>query len=317
MADVPDLQRLAVSPATPVPAGRVPPTVLVLLSIGSTQVGAAIARQLFGVAGPGGTVLLRIGFAAIILVATQGGLGQLRRLTRANALAVLLFGLTLACMNFSFYSSIDRIPLGVAVTIEFAGPLTVAVIGSRRVLDFVWVALAAGGILLFAPWTGARLDPFGIALALLAGVLWGCYIFLSARVGRLFLGRSGLALAMCVAALAMLPVGVVSAGAALLNPVVLLAGCGVALLSSAVPYSVEIEALRRLPTHVFGILMSLVPAVAALSGFLILRQLVDLRELVGIALVTCASVGVTVAKAPRSPGEEVDQAVASIDAEAG
>lgn len=291
--------------------------VLVLLSIGSTQIGAAIARQLFGVAGPGGTVLLRIGFAAIILVATQGGLGLLRRLTRANALTVLLFGLTLACMNFSFYSSIDRIPLGVAVTIEFAGPLTVAVIGSRRALDFVWVGLAAGGILLFAPWTGAQLDPFGIALALLAGVLWGCYIFLSARVGRLFPGRSGLALAMCVAALAMLPVGVVSAGAALLNPVVLLAGCGVALLSSALPYSVEIEALRRLPTHVFGILMSLEPAVAALSGFLILRQVVDLRELVGIALVTCASVGVTAAKTPRSPGKEVDQTVASIDAEAG
>jgi inner membrane transporter RhtA len=303
--------------ATPVPARRVPPAVLVLLSISSTQVGAALASKLFGVAGPAGTVLLRVGFAAIILVATQGRLRAFRSLTRANALAALLFGLTLACMNFSFYSALDRVPLGVAVTVEFAGPLAVAVIGSRRALDFVWVALAAGGIVLFAPWTGARLDPLGVALALLAGVFWACYIFLSARVGRVFPGRSGLALAMCVAAVVMLPVGVVSAGDALLNPVVLLAGCGVALLSSALPYSLELEALRRLPTHVFGILMSLEPAVAALAGFLLLRQLLDSRELLGIALVTCASVGVTVAKSPRSPRPDADRALARIDAEVG
>jgi inner membrane transporter RhtA len=276
----------------------VPSVALVLLSISSTQVGASVASKLFGVVGPAGTVLLRVGFAAIILVATQGGPGVLRLLTRANAIPALLFGLTLACMNFSFYSALDRIPLGVAVTLEFAGPLAVAFAGSRRPLDFLWVALAVGGILLFAPWADAHLDPFGVALALLAGIFWACYIYLSARVGRLFPGRSGLALAMGVAAIVMLPIGVASAGVAVLDPVVLLAGCGVALLSSALPYSLELEALRRLPTHVFGILMSLEPAVGALAGFILLHQILDPRELLGIALVTCASVGVTLAQTP-------------------
>ncbi len=316
MADVSNVQRAAISPATPVSAGRVPPAAFVLLSICSTQVGAVIARNLFGVAGPGGTALLRIGFAALILVATQGGLRLPRRLTRANVLAALLFGLTLACMNFSFYTALDRVPLGVAVTVEFAGPLAVAVIGSRRALDFVWVVLAACGILLFAPWTGAQLDPAGVGLALLAGGFWACYIFLSARVGRLFPGRSGLALAMCVAALAMLPVGVFTAGTALLNPIVLLAGCGVAILSSALPYSLELEALRRLPTRVFGILMSLEPAVAALFGFVLLRQLLNPRELLGIALVTCASLGVTFVAARRSRGD-AEQVLARVEGEAG
>jgi inner membrane transporter RhtA len=179
------------------------------------------------------------------------------------------------------------------VTVEFSGPLAVAVLGSRRTLDFVWAALAAGGILLFAPWTGAHLDLFGVGLALLAGFFWACYIFLSARVGRLFPGRAGLALAMSVGAVVMLPVGIVSAGTALLNPLVLLAGAGVALLSSALPYSLELEALRRLPTHAFGILMSLEPAIGALAGFLLLHEILSLGELLGVALVICASIGVT------------------------
>ncbi len=196
-------------------------------------------------------------------------------------------------MNFSFYSALDRIPLGIAVTIEFIGPLGVAVVGSRRALDFVWVALAAGGILLFAPWTGARLDPFGVLLALVAGGLWACYILLSARVGSVFPGSSGLALAMGIGALAILPVGVLSAGTALLNPLVLLAGGAVALLSSAIPYSLEIEALRRMPTHVFGIMMSLEPAVAALAGLLLLAERLSARDVAALALVTAAMLGVT------------------------
>ena len=274
--------------------GRVPPTVLILLSISSTQIGAALATHLFGILGPGGTVLLRIGFAALILLASQGGMpARTLRLPIRAYVPVMLFGLTFACMNFSFYSALDRIPLGIAVTIEFIGPLGVAVAGSRRALDFVWVALAAGGILLFAPWTGAQLDPFGVLLALVAGGLWACYILLSARVGRDFPGRSGLALAMSIGALAILPVGVVSAGTALLNPLVLLAGCAVALLSSAIPYSLEIEALRRMPTHVFGIMMSLEPAVAALAGLLLLAERRSGRDLAALALVTAAMLGVT------------------------
>ena len=314
MADIP---QVVAPPATPVPARGVPPALFVLLSMASTQTGAALASKLFPVVGPGGTVLLRIAFAAVILVATQGGLRLFKQVSRANALPLVLFGLALACMNFSYYSSIDRVPLGVAVTVEFVGPLSVAIIGSRRALDFVWVALAAGGILLFAPWTGAHLDPLGVALALLAGVFWGSYIVLSARVGRLIPGRGGLALAMCVAATVMLPVGIVNGGTGLLNPLILLAGCGVALLSSALPYSLEIEALRRLPTHVFSILLSLSPAIASLAGFIVLHQLLGVRELLGIAFVTCASVGVTLSKVPRSPRVEEEQALATSDGNAG
>jgi inner membrane transporter RhtA len=275
--------------------GRVPPQVLILLSISSTQVGAVLATHLFGILRPGGTVLLRVGFAALILLLSRGGLSahSLRLPPRRAYVSVVLFGLTLAFMNFSFYSAIDRIPLGIAVTIEFIGPLGVAVAGSRRPLDFVWVLLAAGGILLFAPWTGAHLDPIGVLLALIAGSLWACYILLSARVGRAFPGRSGLALAMSIGALAILPIGVASAGAALLNPLVLLVGCMVALLSSALPYSLEIEALRRMPTHIFGIMMSLEPAVAALAGLLLLAERLSTRDILALALVTAAMVGVT------------------------
>lgn len=267
-----------------------PPTLLVFLSMTSTQIGAALARHLFGVLGPGGTVLLRIGFAAILLVASEGGLPW--RMPRRAYVPAILFGLTLACMNFAFYSSLARIPLGIAVTVEFAGPLAVAIAGSRRAVDFVWVATAALGILLFAPWTGARLDPIGVLLALVAGAMWACYILLSARVGQLFPGRSGLALAMSVGALAILPVGIASAGASLLNPLVLLAGCGVALLSSALPYSLEIEALRRLPTQVFGVMMSLEPALAALAGFLLLGEQLSVRDIIALALVSGATLGV-------------------------
>ena len=290
---VPSARRV-VRAGAPSLLGRVPPSVLILLSMSSTQIGAALATHLFGVVGPGGTVLLRIGFAAMILLASQGGLPtRTLRLPRHTFVPVVLFGLTLACMNFSFYSALDRLPLGIAVTIEFIGPLGVAVAGSRRALDFVWVALAAGGILLFAPWTGARLDPVGVLLALIAGGLWACYILLSARVGRDFPDRSGLALAMSIGALVILPVGVVSAGTALLSPLVLLAGCAVALLSSAIPYSLEIEALRRMPTHVFGIMMSLEPAVAALAGLLLLAERLSARDLAALALVTAAMLGVT------------------------
>jgi inner membrane transporter RhtA len=271
---------------------KMPPPVLVLLSITSTQVGAALALHLFNQLGAGGTVLLRVGFAAIILVAGQGGLRL--RLPRAGYIPVILFGLTLAFMNFSFYSALARIPLGIAVTVEFVGPLAVAVAGSRRALDFVWVALAAAGIALFAPWTGASVDLFGLLLALLAGVFWASYILLSARVGRTVPGRNGLALAMSIGALLLLPIGISSAGTALLNPLALLAGCVLAFLSSALPYSLEIEALRRLPTHVFGILMSLEPAIAALAGFILLGQRLGARDLIALALVTGASLGVTV-----------------------
>ena len=270
-------------------AKAVPPTGFVLLSISSTQLGAAIAKSLFNELGPAGTVLLRVGFSALVLLLLWRP--QLRGYVRANYFIVILFGLVLAGMNLCFYYALERIPLGIAVTIEFVGPLAVAIAGSRRLLDLLWVLLAASGIVLLAPLGGRNLDPLGVVLALLAGSLWGAYILLSARVGRAFSGGTGLAIAMAVATLVLLPVGVLSGGAALLKPQLLTMGFGVALLSSALPYSLELEALRRLKTGVFGVLMSLEPAIAAAAGFVILNEKLEVRVITAILLVSVAAAG--------------------------
>jgi inner membrane transporter RhtA len=210
---------------------------------------------------------------------------------RRDLALAAIFGLTLAAMNFCFYSALDRIPLGITVTIEFVGPLGVAVAGSRRLLDLLWVAMAAAGILLLSSLGSSDLDGLGVALAVLAGGFWAAYILLSARVGRVFSGGTGLAMAMVVASALLLPIGVTEAGADLLTPWLLgLAFC-VAVLSSAVPYSLEMEALRRMPPRVFGVLMSLEPAVAALAGFVLLGEDLVAREVVAVLLVVAASAG--------------------------
>ena len=273
-------------------AGAFPPTGLVLLSIGSVQLGAAIAKGLFDELGPTGTVLLRVGFAAIVLLVLWRP--SVKGFARRGYLVATLFGLTLAAMNLSLYLALDRIPLGVAVTLEFVGPLGVAVAGSRRLLDLLWAVLAAAGILLLAPLNilgDANLDPVGVALALLAGLFWASYILLSARTGSAFPGGTGLVIALCVATVALLPVGIAGGGAALLDPWLLLAGFAVAMLSSAIPYSFELEALRKLPARLFGVLMSLEPAVAALIGFVVLDERLGPRALVAVVLVTVAAVG--------------------------
>ncbi len=270
----------------------VPPPVLVLLSITSTQIGAALAKGLFHSIGPTGAVFLRVGFAALVLLVVWRP--SFRGYTWREFRWALLFGGVVAAMNLSFYVSLDRLPLGVAVTVEFVGPLGVALAGSRRVIDLFWVALAGAGILLLAPtglFGGASLDPLGVALALLAGVFWGAYILLSARVGRAFPGVTGLALAMGVAALLLVPVGVLGAGTVLFNWRFLLLGAGVALLSSVLPYSLELEALRRLPSRVFGVLMSLEPGIAALVGIVLLHEQLALRAVAALVLVTAASIG--------------------------
>jgi inner membrane transporter RhtA len=268
---------------------RLPPVVLVLGAISSVQFGAALAKTLFDEIGPGGTVLVRVAFAALLLTLVWRPVvaGHERR----DLWLVLAFGVTLAGMNLAFYSAIDRIPLGVAVTLEFVGPLGVAVAASRRALDLLWVGLAAAGILLLSDFGSADLDGLGVALALLAGGLWASYILLSARVGRAFPGASGLTLAMIVASFLLVPVGVADAGADLLIPWILAAGAAVALLSSAIPYSLELEALRRMPAGVFGVLMSLEPAVAALAGFVLLGESLVAREVIAILLVIAASAG--------------------------
>ena len=269
-----------------------PPTALVLLSIISVQLGAAIAKSLFDSLGPGGTVFLRIAFAALVLsVLVRPKLGGH---DRAGYLVAGLFGLVLAGMNFSFYLAIDRIPLGVAVTLEFVGPLGVAVAGSRRMLDLLWVVLAAAGILLLAPLGvlgGTDLDPVGVAFALLAGCLWASYILLSARTGSAFPGGTGLVIALCVGTLVLSPFGIAGAGYALLDPRLLLAGFGVAMLSSAIPFSLELEALRKIPARVFGVLMSLEPAVAALAGLVVLSERLEMRAVAAIVFVTVAASG--------------------------
>jgi inner membrane transporter RhtA len=261
-----------------------------------------LAKGLFDEAGPGGTVFLRMLFAALVLAALWRP--SVREHQRADVGLVLAFGVALAAMNLSFYEAIDRIPLGVAVTIEFAGPLTVGVLGSRRALDLVWVTLAAAGILLLADLGGGHIDPLGAALALFAGVCWGSYILLSARVGQALPGGSGLALAMSVGAVLLVPVGIVGAGDALLDVHVLVVGALVAMMSSALPYSLELEALRRLPTGVFGVLMSMEPAVAALAGLVVLGEVLHAREWVAIALVVAASAGAAAgAGAGRVPAD--------------
>jgi inner membrane transporter RhtA len=280
---------------------RIPAPWLVVAGVSSVQLGAAIAKSLFDELTPTGLVMLRLVFGALIL----GLLFRPRvrdRSARELQLA-LAFGLTLVTMNFCFYQAIDRIPLGIAVTLEFVGPLGVALVGSRRRSDFLWVALAAAGIALLAPGIGEGLDAVGVAFALGAGVLWAAYITLSIHVGRAYSGPTGLVLAMAVGALVALPFGIAGAGSALLRPERLAAAFAVAVLSAALPWSLELEALRRMPAHVFGVLMSLEPAIGALVGFVVLGERIGLRAATAIGLVVIASAGAArgarTAPAPR------------------
>lgn len=276
---------------TALPTDRVPPVALVLTGIGSVQFGAALATTLFDDLGPSGTTLLRLVVAAAVLMALWRP--DPRAYGKAELRLAALFGLVLGAMNLTFYLALDRLPLGVAVTLEFVGPLGVAIATSRRRADLGWAALAALGIVLLADPGGGSLDPLGLVLILAAGGFWAAYILLSQRAGPSFEGGRGLALAMAVAVLVPLVPGIVGGGADLLDPRLLGLAAAVGVLSSVIPYSLEFEALRRMPAHVFGVLMSLEPGVAALAGFLVLGQSLGARELGAIALVVAASVGVT------------------------
>ena len=270
---------------------------LVLLAVTSLQVGAAFAVELFDELGPAGTAFARLAFAALVLIAFWRP--RLAGRTRGDLRVAVAFGLALGGMNLCIYEALDRIPLGVCVTIEFIGPVSVAVLFSRRALDLVWVALAVLGILLLAnPFGADGVDPTGLALILAAAACWAVYIVLAQRATRVFHGSTGLALAAGVAWLMPLGPGLSEAGVSeLLAPGALAIGLAVALLSSVIPYSLESESLRRMPANVFGVLMSLEPAVAALAGFVVLGQTLGARELVAIGLVIAASVGVTRASA--------------------
>ena len=282
-------------------AGRGPAVALVLGSCVSLQVGAACAARLFPVAGSTGTTLLRLGLAALaLLVAIRP---RAYRWDARQWLPVLAFGLTLAAMNGSFYAAIERIPLGTAVTVEFLGPLTLAAVLSRRLRELTWVLLAAAGVALLglADGAGPGLDPVGVGLALVAGLFWACYILASRRVGARVPGHGGLAMATAVGALALLPFGAVGAAHAVERPHSLLLAAGTALLASVVPYSLELAALRRLAPHVFGVLLSLEPAIAALAGWVLLSQPLGPVGAVAVGVVVLASAGSTLSARRAEP----------------
>lgn len=289
----------------------VPPQVLVLGGIASVQFGAAIASKLFAQAGPGGVVLLRLALAAVMLMAFARPV--IRGRTRADYLAVLGYGLILATMNWAFYEALQRLPLGVAVTVEFTGPLAVAVAGSRRALDGLWALLAGGGVVLLAVRGDSHdITVAGVLLALTAGACWAGYIGLSQRVGRTWAQLDGLALALCVGTLVVIPVGIVEGGSALLRPSLIASGIAIAILSSILPYSFELIALRRLRAATFGLLMSLEPAVAAVAGVLVLGQPLRVVTTVAIAMVVIASVGTTLSsRTPAEPANELPVAPGS------
>lgn len=278
-----------------------PAPVLVLGAIASVQSGAAIATKLFPDAGPAGTVLLRLGLSALMVLALARPRWPGRG--RRDVGIVIAYGAALAAMNGTFYEALDRIPLGVAVTIEFIGPLAVAVAGSRRRLDAIWVVLAATGVVLLTSGGTGGLDLAGVAWAAVAGLFWAAYILLAQRAGRAFPGASGLAIALTIGTVCVLPFGLASAGTRLLHPDVLGRGAAVALLSSAVPYSLELFALRRMRTSVFGVLMSLEPAMAAVSGLLFLGQHLHVREWIAIGCVMTASIGATRGARTATPVE--------------
>lgn len=285
-----------------------PPQVLLLGGIASVQFGAAFANHLFPQAGPAGTVLLRLSLSAAMLTAAVRP--SLRGRTRSDLYAVLGYGLVLGAMNWSFYEALDRLPLGVAVTIEFTGPLAVAVAGSRRALDGLWVLLAGGGVVLLALRGDNRdITGAGVVLALAAGVCWAAYILLSKRVGSSFRQLDGLAIALCIGTVVVLPAGIAQGGTHLLRPSLVLGGAAIAVLSSIIPYSLELVALRRISAASFGLLMSLEPAVAALVGVLLLGQALRAVTAVAIAMVVAASAGTTLADRRRAGVAEPELAV--------
>ncbi len=263
---------------------------LVLASIVAVQCGSALATTLFDSIGTAGAVFLRAAFGALVLLAlTRGAPLRVREWPHRD---VVLLGVAVAAVNFSFYAALDRLPLGVTVTLEFVGPLGVAIAGSRRWRDAVWVVLAAIGIVLLSDGTGGDgVDALGIVLALTAGFFWAAYIVLSDRVGALAPGPGGATMAAVISALIVAPFGLAQGGGEIFTASHLAIGAAVGVLSTAIPYVFEMEALRRLPRAVFGVLMSLEPAVAAAIGFLALSQGLDPVEVVAIGLVVIASAG--------------------------
>lgn len=273
------------------------PVVALIIAMVSIQAGASFAKTLFPVLGPEGTTALRLGFGAVMLILVL-------RPWRATGIAqnwrsLALYGVNLGLMNLFYYMAVERIPVGIAAAIEFVGPLTVAVCTSRRRIDFVWVTLAAIGILLLLPLraSATALDPVGIFYALLAAVGWAFYIIVGKKAGDA-IGASTPALGMLIGAIIVLPVGVIEAGSALLSWEILPLALMVAALSSAIPFALEMVALRRLKPQTYGTLTSMEPAIGALAGLVILSEALPLVQWVAIGLIVCASIGTTLTMTP-------------------
>jgi inner membrane transporter RhtA len=273
---------------------------MVLGSIVSVQCGAALATSLFDDVGPPAAVFLRSLFAALLLMLAARHRG-FAGFDRALGREVVLFGFVLSAMNLSFYAALDRLPLGTTVTLEFLGPLGVALAGTRRRRDLIWVALATGGVFLLTGGIGGESEVVGVALALVAAACWAAYIVLNARIGARHESLAPLALAMAASALMTLPFGIDAGAADLLAAGALATGIAVGLLSSAIPYALELEALRTLPNSVFGVLMSLEPAAAALIGFIALSQSLSASEVVAVGMVVVASAGALRGTGARPP----------------
>ncbi|MFI5931380.1 EamA family transporter [Actinoplanes sp. NPDC051494] len=270
-----------------------PAVLMVLGSCASLQVGAALAANLFPVAGSSGATVLRLGLAAVILLTLARP--AVRGWQRHQWRAAILLGIAMAGMNGFFYAAIERIPLGPAVTIEFLGPLVLAAVLSRRPRDLAWVLLAGAGVAIMGFADGAApLDPLGVAYVLVAAVFWALYILAGSRAGTVIPGNGGLAIGLSVATLAVLPLGLGGAVRAVSAPPLLLIAVGTAILASVIPYTLEMAALRRLPRPVFGILLSLEPAVAALAGWLLLAQPLSWPVALAITVVIAATIGSTI-----------------------
>lgn len=293
--DRPSPEALSAGGTAAAPAG----VALVITAMICGQLAAALARTLFDDVSPAGVALLRVTFAAVILMALWRP--QVRGRSARELRMVVALGLFIGTMNLTFYEALDRLPLGVAVTIEFAGPLAVAIALSHRRRDVAWAALAAVGVVLLANPGGSGVDLLGVMLALLAGVCWGGYIVVGSTTARTFTGGRGLALALTAAIVVPVVPGVLEAGSRLFDVRWLALSCAVAVAGTVMAYTLEASALRRLPAQVFGVLMSLQPAVAAIVGYLILSQRLDLREIVAIGFVVIASLGATRTPAAVAP----------------
>lgn len=270
---------------------NIPPVPAVLFAIISVQSGAAIAKGLFPAIGAAGTASLRIGISALILLAVYRP--NLLKITVRQWKFVIPYGLSLGAMNLIFYLAIERIPLGLAVTLEFIGPLLVAVWGSKRLIDFLWILLAAAGIVLIAPWSNNGIDILGMVLALLAGGFWAAYIVLGGKISKIMKGGDAVSTGMLFATILILPIGIMGNGLNSLTPTYFSLGIALALLSSAIPFTLEMKALGQLPARTFSILMSLEPAAASICAVIFLQEYLTFNEILAVIFVVIASAGST------------------------